>query len=73
MTTHSRIDTLDPQSAEIALAVVTVAGCVLVRLIDGLRCDFECVLATTIIAFGLIDDFLVTGVGYCTTFNACNL
>jgi hypothetical protein len=37
MRTHGGVDPLDPQRAEIALAVLAVAGGVLVRLVDGLR------------------------------------
>jgi hypothetical protein len=63
------IDTLDPQATEITLAGLPVARGVLVGLIDGLGRCFEQILPAARIAFGSFNDFLVTGVGYCPTFN----
>ena len=69
MAAACRIDTLDPQAPEITLAGLAVARGVLVGLIDRLgRCSVK-ILPATGIAFGSFDDFLVTGVGYCPTFN----
>ncbi len=62
MRTNSRVDTLDPQRAEAALAVMTVACGVLVRLVDCLCCYLKGILAATVIAFRLLDDLLVTRV-----------
>ena len=70
MCADGSVDTLDPQRAEVTLTVVTVAGCVLVGLIDGLTCNLEGVLAAAIIAFCCFDYLFVTGVGYNTTFNS---
>ena len=60
-------------SAEVALAILTVARGVLVGLVDRLRGDLKDVGTTTIITFGGFDDLLVTGVGDCTTFNSGHL
>ena len=70
MRTDSSVDTLDPQRAEVALAVLAVAGCVLVGLVDGLTGNLEGALAAAIVTFGGLDDLLVTGVSYGSTFNA---
>ena len=69
MAAACRIDTLDPQAPEITLAGLAVARGVLVGLIDRLSCCFVQILPATGIAFRSFDDFLVTGVGYCPTFN----
>lgn len=68
--TYSRVDPLDPQSTEIALAVLAVACCVLVGLVYGLTCNLEGVLAAAIVTFGGLDNLLVTGVSGRTTFNS---
>ena len=70
MCTNSCVDTLDPQCAEITLTILTVTCCVLVCFINRLGRYLEGILATAVVAFRLLDDFLVTGVGYGTTFNA---
>ena len=70
MAAHGRIDPLDPQSAEIALAVMTVAGGILIGFVNCLRRHLKGVFSAAIIAFGLLDDFLVAGVGNCAPFNA---
>jgi hypothetical protein len=67
---NARIDALDPQAAEVTLAIMTVASCVLVCFIDSLCCNFERILATSIVTFGLVDDFLVTAMGDNTPFYA---
>jgi hypothetical protein len=41
MGAHGGVDPLDPQRAEIALAVLAVAGGVLVGLVDGLRATLK--------------------------------
>ena len=51
MGAYRRIDPLNPQSAEVALAVMTIAGRILIGLIDRLCSNLEGVLATAIIAF----------------------
>ena len=70
---HRSVDPLDPQGAEVALAVLAVPGGVLVCLVDRLTGDLEGVLAATVIAFRGIGDLLVTCVGNCPTFNACHV
>jgi hypothetical protein len=70
MRTHSSVDPLDPQRAEITLAILTVTGCILVRLIDGLARYLKGIFATSIITFSGFDDFFVTGVGCGSTFYA---
>jgi hypothetical protein len=69
MAAACRIDTLDPQAPEITLAGLPVTRGVLVGLIDRLCRCFKEILPATGIAFRSLDDFLVTGVGYCPTFN----
>ena len=61
--TNARVDALDPQAAEVTLAIMTVASCVLVCFIDSLCCNFERILATSIVTFSVVDDFLVTAMG----------
>src|SRR5690606_4047162 len=58
----SRVDALDPQGAEIALAVLAVAVGVLQRLFDRLLGDADGVLATTVKALGGLQDLLVLDV-----------
>src|SRR3569833_4746121 len=55
------IDTGDPQSAENAFLVAAVAIRILPRTHDRLLGDTKDFTATPTIAFGLIEDFLVTG------------
>ena len=69
MAAHCGINPLDPQRTEVALAVLAVAGRILVGLVDGLRGDLEGVLAAAIVTFRCLDDLLVTGVGDGSTFN----
>src|ERR1700722_2398986 len=58
-----RVEALNPQSAEGALAPLAVAKRVLVRLLDRLLGDADGVLAPPIITLGSLEDFLVFGVG----------
>ena len=51
-----RIDPLDPQGAEIALALAAVAIGILAGLLDRLHGGAKHVLAPAIIALGLLDD-----------------
>ena len=56
---NCRVDTLDPQSAEIPLLDLAVAVSVLAGLFDRLTGDADGVLATAAIALRLIEDPLV--------------
>src|SRR5262249_47663073 len=56
------VDALDPQRAEVALAVATVAIGVLERLLDALERDAVVGRGTAEIAGPHVDDLLVTGV-----------
>lgn len=47
---HGGVDPLDPQGAEVALAILAVTRCILVGLVDRLRGDLEDILAPTIVA-----------------------
>ncbi len=67
---NARVDALDPQAAEITLAIMTVASCVLICFIYRLGCNFERVLTTAIVPFCLVDNFLVTAMGDNTPFYA---
>ena len=58
---HRRVEALDPQGAERALAPLAVAERVLVRLLDRLLGDADRVLASAVIAFGGLQDLLVLG------------
>ena len=61
--THGSVDPLDPERAEVTLARLAVAGCVLVGLVDRLRGSAEIARARGVIAFRLLQHFLVRGVG----------
>ena len=67
---HRSVDPLDPQGAEVALAGLTVAGGVLVGLVDRLGGGAEVARARGVIAFRLFQHLLVRGVGDFTGFNA---
>ncbi len=67
---HSRVDPLNPQGAEIPLAVLAVTGRVLVGLVDRLAGNFKGALAAAVIAFCLIENLFVTGVSGRATFNS---
>jgi hypothetical protein len=70
MFTHGRVDPRNPEAAEHALAITTVAVGVLTSTHDRLFGDPEDVLATTTITFGQRDDFFVAGTGGYATFNS---
>ena len=55
---------------DIALAILTVTGCILVGFVDGLAGYLKGILTATVITFRGFDDFFVTGVGCGTTFYA---
>ena len=67
---HGRIEALDPQRPEGALATLAVAVGVLVRLLHRLLGDADGVLAPAVIALGGLEDFLVLGVRSDATFDA---
>src|SRR5216684_1501952 len=67
---HRRIEALDPQRPEGALAPLAVAIGVLVRLLDRLLGDPDGVLAPAVIALGGFEDLLVLGVPSDTTLDA---
>src|SRR5438552_498672 len=58
-----RVDALDPQRAEFALAVLAVAIGVLHRLVDRGLGGADRVLAATEVALGGFENLLVLGVG----------
>src|SRR5208283_2183481 len=60
---HRRVDPLDPQGAELALAVLAVAVGVLHRLVDGGLGGADGILAAAEEALGLLQNLLVLGVG----------
>ena len=60
--TDARVDPLDPERAEVALAGLAVAGGVLLRLVHRLRRGAEVGAAGAIVALGLLDDLAVRGV-----------
>jgi hypothetical protein len=70
MFTHGRVDPRDPEAAEHALTITTIAIGVLACTHDRLFGDSEDILTTTAIAFGQRDDFFVTGTGGYTAFNS---
>src|SRR5918998_4019506 len=57
------VQALDPESAEGALLVATVASGILHALLDRLLGDADGILATAVEAFGGFQDLLVLGVG----------
>jgi hypothetical protein len=67
------IDALDPQSPKIALLHATVAIRVLHALLDRLPGNADRVLATAIIALGLLQNLLVLRVGRYTPLDACHV
>src|SRR5262245_35835220 len=69
---HRRIEPLDPERAEGALAALAVAIGILVRLLDRLLGDANGVLAPAVIAFGGFEDFLVLGVSGDAALDACH-
>ena len=71
MLAHGGVEALDPQGAEGALLVLAVAVGVLHRLVDGSLRGADGVLAAAIETLGLLEDFLVLGVGGYTALDAC--
>src|SRR5690606_17061874 len=67
---HRGVDALDPQGAEIALAVLAVAIGVLQRLLDRLPGDADGVLAAAVETLGLGENLLVPGVAGSASFHA---
>src|SRR5271163_2700791 len=67
---RSRVDALNPQGAEFALAVLAVAVGILHRLFNGLLRRANGILAAAEIAFGGAQNFLVLGVGSYAAFDA---
>src|SRR5271155_3980024 len=61
--TASRIDPLDPESAEIPLLLLAADVVVLQRAVDGRIGRRDRVLAAAVEAFGLLEDALAAGVG----------
>src|SRR3546814_18152352 len=59
---HAGVDALDPQRAEVALAVAAVTVGVLQALLDRLHGEPEDVLAAAGIARRLVDALLVAGI-----------
>jgi hypothetical protein len=66
----SSVDTCDPQSAELTLTLTTVTVCILTSFDDSLFGNSEYTAASTVVTFGLFQDFLVTGASLYTTFYA---
>src|SRR5262252_3492879 len=58
---HRRVEPLDPQGAERALAPLAVAECVLVGFLDRLLGDADRVLAPAVVTLGGLQNFLVLG------------
>src|SRR6266849_6786676 len=69
---HRRIEALNPERPERALAALAVAVGVLVRLLHGLLGDADGVLAPAVIALGGLEDFLVLGVRGNAALDACH-
>src|SRR5689334_2776708 len=67
---HRGIEALDPERPEGALAAFAVAEGVLIGLLDRLLGNADRVLATAVIAFRGLEDFLVLGVSGDTTLDA---
>ena len=72
MLAHRRVDPLDPQRAELALAVLAVAVGVLHRLVDRGLGGADGVLAAAEIALGGLQNLLVLGVGGNAPLDACH-
>jgi hypothetical protein len=70
MLTHGRVDPRNPEPAENALTISTIAIGILASTHDRLFGDPEDVLTTTAIALGQSDNFFVTGTGSYATFNS---
>src|SRR5579872_6002837 len=68
--THRRVEPLNPQRAECALANLAIAEGVLLRFFHGLLGDADRVLAPAVIALGGLVDLLVLGMGGDAAFDA---
>eukprot|EP01155_Anaeramoeba_flamelloides_P050734 Anaeramoba_flamelloidesc42128_g1_i4.p1 GENE.c42128_g1_i4~~c42128_g1_i4.p1 ORF type:complete len:147 (+),score=0.09 c42128_g1_i4:94-534(+) len=68
--TCSSVDTCDPQCAELTLALTTVTVRILTSFDDSLFGNSEYTATSTVVTFGLFQDFLVTGASLYTTFYA---
>ncbi len=68
--THRRVEPLNPQRAECALANLAIAKGVLLRFFHGLLGDADRVLAPAVIALGGLVDLLVLGMGGDAAFDA---
>src|SRR5262249_44300094 len=69
---HCRVEPLDPERAEGALAPLAVAESVLVRLLHRLLGDADGVLAPAVETLGRLEDLLVLGMGGDAAFDACH-
>src|SRR5690606_7498803 len=69
----SGVDALDPERAEIALAILAVAIGILQRLLDSLLGDADGVLAAAVETLGLGENLLVLGVGGNASLYACHV
>jgi len=67
-----RVDALDPQCAEGALAALAVAVGVLHRPLDRLLGDADRILAAAVVALDLFQHLLVLGVGRDAALDACH-
>ncbi|MNY17292.1 hypothetical protein D3C86_1506000 [compost metagenome] len=70
---NSSVDTLDPQSAEVALVDLAVAVSVLLGTIHGSLCCADGVLAAAVEALGCLECLGVLGAGSYATFYACHV
>ena len=66
------VDALNPQRTECALLALAVAILILQRLLDRLLSDADRILASTSVALGGFEDFLVLGMGGDAALDACH-
>src|SRR5262249_60394623 len=69
---HCRVEPLDPERAEGALATLAVSIGVLVGFLYRLLCDANGILAPSVITLGGLQYFFVLGVRGDTAFDACH-
>ena len=69
---YRRVDALDPQRPERALAELAAPVLVLHRLFDRLLGNADRILAPAIIAFGSFQNFLMLGMSGYTALDACH-